>query len=512
MRGRHSRLLMLALLAASGRAVAQSPAAPPAQSARAPQSAKVPQSPQEQLERLNTMLLAAEERLRRSEQDIVELKAQMEALRASLAPAASTPATAAVTPPAPASPAIEASTPSLQERVDVLEAEVKQQEQAKVGTLSRYPLHITGLLLFNASAQEGSVENINGPTLAFPVGAGTPSRRFLANFRQSILGVEVEGPHLWGASSFGDIHFDFSGSAPYSSYGTSSGTIRLRTGELGLQWTNDTVVAAFSGPLISPLTPTSYATVSEPGMSWSGNLWIWAPQLSWSHRTGPVAQRHLTLEAGLFDPPPAGTNNPSANRVASPAERSAQPAYEARIALERGEETADDRAQLGLGGYYSRQAYTNRNGDSWAVTADWKLPIRSRFEWSGEFYRGRSLAGLGGTVFKDVINGTSPIDGSSTFRLLNGAGGWTQAKVRFTNVLQTNAGFGVDNGFSRDFHSLNNVSATSIARDQMVVWNLIFTPKTYLILSPEYRFIHTSPIASPASSAHVFTFTAGFKF
>lgn len=498
-------LLLLAALSAP-RLVAQS-------SGQQGAAASTSASQAAQIERLSHALDAAEDRLKQSEQEIAALKAQIEALRATLKKTAASdaqnaPATIADAATAPASVA----TPSLQERVDVLEAEVKQHEQAKAGSASRYPINFTGLLLFNASSQSGAVDNVNDPTLAFPVTTGNASRRYVANFSQSILGLQVAGPHVLGASSSGEINFDFSGSPPYSSYGTSGGTVRLRTGAVQLTWLRDAVAASYSSPIISPLNPTSYATMAEPGMSWAGNLWIWSPQLAYTHHFGVVADRHVTVQAGLWDPPPAGSNNPNANRVTSPGERSAQPGYEMRLAMERGEESASDRAQLGLGGYYSRQSYTNRNGDSWALTTDWKLPFLHVLEWSGEAYRGRSLAGLGGTVFKDVINGTSPANGATTFRLLNGAGGWTQAKVRLMDVLETNAAFGIDTGFSRDFRSLTGTSPTQIARDQMVVWNFIYTPRSYIVLSPEYRFIRTGPISSPSSTAHVFTFTMGLKF
>jgi hypothetical protein len=135
---------------------------------------------------------------------------------------------------------------------------------------------------------------------------------------------------------------------------------------------------------------------------------------------------------------------------------------------------------------------------------------------SGEVYRGRALGGLGGGVYKDIVNGTDPISGRSTFRLLNDVGGWTQAKVRFTQLFEANGTFGQDNGFARDFHSLV-LSPTAgpvqlRARNQMISANLIYTPRTYLIISPEYRRIKTFPINSAASVANIFTLSFGYRF
>ena len=41
---------------------------------------------------------------------------------------------------------------------------------------------------------------------------------------------------------------------------------------------------------------------------------------------------------------------------------------------------------------------------------------------------------------------------------------------------------------------------------------LLVNPKTYLILSPEYRRIRTWPYSGPANIANIFTITAGYEF
>jgi len=99
---------------------------------------------------------------------------------------------------------------------------------------------------------------------------------------------------------------------------------------------------------------------------------------------------------------------------------------------------------------------------------------------------------------------------------LNDVGGWTQGKLRFNRLLEANGTFGLDNGFSRDFHSLvlsPTAGAVQLrARNQMISANVIYTPKTYLIISPEYRRIRTFPINSTASTANIFTLSFGYRF
>jgi hypothetical protein len=269
-------------------------------------------------------------------------------------------------------------------------------------------------------------------------------------------------------------------------------------------------------PLISPLSPTSYATVSEPALAWAGNLWTWAPQLSYEHRFGATDQSHFAYQFVLWDPPASGYNVGVLARVPSPGERSGQPAYESRLSWSRATSSDPLHFQIGMSGYYSRQSYTNRAGDNWAVTGDWVVPFTRIFQLSGEFYRGRGIGGLGGGQYKDIISGTNPVTGATTFNWVNAAGGWAQAKVRMSSQLEWNSMFGEDNAYANDFGSLELASGTTgyltRVRNQMAVTNFIYSPKTYLIFSPEYRHILSFPYRGSSSSANLFTLSVGFRY
>ncbi len=370
------------------------------------------------------------------------------------------------------------------------------------------------MILFNAFANRGTVDSIDLPAIATRQTSDT-NGSVGATFRQTILGIEGNGPRIAGARTSADVSMDFFGGLAYSNYGTASGIVRMRTASINLDWDHDSVQAGMVNPLISPLSPTSYATVAEPGMAWAGNLWTWAPQLKVSHRFLLRDERQVQLEFGLWDPPEAGYNTSNVFRSPSAGEQSKQPGYESRISF--GTATGEHSFQVGIGGYYSRQRYSaSYRNDSWAVTGDWRVPLSHRFEASGEAYRGRSLGGLGGGAYKDVVSGTNPVSGLATLRGLNAIGGWTQLKSRFGQTLEVNATVGQDTGFAGDFHALilpATASATQLrARNRMVVGNLIFKPKTYLIFSPEYRRIWTWPIYGVRSTADIFTLSMGYQF
>jgi hypothetical protein len=291
-----------------------------------------------------------------------------------------------------------------------------------------------------------------------------------------------------------------------------------------MDWERDSLHVGVEEPLISPLSPTSYATVAEPGLAWAGNLWTWAPQLRFAHQFLKSEGQHFQLELGLLDPPAAGYNAiTNVYRAPSPGEQANQPGYEGRVSYDRIGTVRG--LQVGVGGYYSRQKYllttdieypNNWRNDSWAVTTDWRVPFAHRFEISGEGYRGQSLGGLGGGVYKDVLYGSDPITGDAVIRGLNDIGGWTQFKSRFGSSLETNAYIGLDNGFASDFHALvlpDTATATQLrARNRMAAANLIYRPKTYLIFSPEYRRIWTWPISGNRSTAEVITVSMGYEF
>ncbi|MBB5338654.1 hypothetical protein [Tunturiibacter gelidoferens] len=410
----------------------------------------------------------------------------------------------------------------LQERQQTLEEQVKLHEQTKIESDSKYPVRITGLILFNSFINKGIVDNIDLPEVALSASNDSGDGSGGAGFRQTILGLQGFGPRIAGAKTSADVNLDFFGGLAYGSSATSAGIVRMRTASINLDWEHDSIQAGMVGPLISPLSPTSYATVAEPSLSGAGNLWTWSPQLRYAHQTPLQSGRQLQFEFGLWDPQTAGYSTNLLFRSPSPGEYSKQPAYESRISYGTakdfyGNSASEHPLQIGLGGYYSRQSYPyGESLDTWAVTADWRVPFNNHFEVSGEGYRGRGLGGLGGGVYKDILVGINPVTGQDSYRGLNAIGGWAQFKTRYNRSIEANASLGLDDGFAGDFHALQfPAAATAVqlrARNQMFVANLIYRPKTYIILSPEYRRIWTWPIYGSGSTADIFTLSAGYQF
>ena len=301
-------------------------------------------------QRMDQLLAAVDsmrQKLDQSQHDMEQMRAELQALRDQLAQ------TRGGEEPTQAASALQSSVQQLQERTDVLQAEVKQHDQTKLESLSKYPVRISGMLLFTSQLNGSNVDDIDLPIIARPTYGNQPQGSLSATARQTILGLEATGPSICGARSSADINVDFFGGIPYADYSTSAGLLRLRTAHANLEWSHRSLAAAFDKPLISPLEPTSFLSVGEPALAWSGNLWTWTPQLQFKD-TSLLSNRKLSIEAGLIDVPAPGPPVRTGLRAPSPSEQSHQPGYEARLsyAIPLG----DHSIEIGGGGYYSRQS------------------------------------------------------------------------------------------------------------------------------------------------------------
>ncbi|WP_263383151.1 hypothetical protein [Granulicella arctica] len=489
-------------------------------------SAQPPASVEQRLNDVTAALNQTQQTLERSMQEIQALRAQLEALRAQLPTAAAAPVIApplaASTAPQPTADTIE----RIREEQDATQSEIKLHEQTKIESASKYPLRVTGLILFNAFSNAGVVNNVDLPGVALSRPADGPHGSTGGSLRQTILGVEGTGPRILGARSSAEVSADLFGGLTYNEYGYSTSVgniIRLRQGKISLDWDKTTIDAGVVNPIISPLSPTSFATVAEPALSSAGNLWTWSPQIRIEQRVPLSGQRTLHLEAALLDPasPPAVG---STVQGSSPTEASRHPSVEGRISYggstnygeSAGGSDASHHLVFGLAAYTGDQLYGTTHVHSWAATADWQLPVYRWFTLSGEAYRGRALGGLGGGVYKDILTGTSHTTGLPLTTGVDAVGGWAQWKTRFSSTLEANAVFGLDDALASNFRRIILPSSTSpyslYARNSMVVGNVIYRPRTYLILSPEYRRITTWPGAGTGNIANIFTISAGYQF
>ena len=399
---------------------------------------------------------------------------------------------------------------NLKENQEVLEAEVAAHEQSKVETVSKYPLKLSGLVLFNSFVNSGRVDNIYAPVVALRQTDETANSSTGATLRQTILGFNAKGPSIFGAESRSDVRVDFFGDQEGSTYSASEGILRLRTAHAELNWPQTRLVALLDKPIISPLNPTSFAMVGVSPLAWSGNLWTWLPQLEVAQNFN-VGNHRFGIEAAMIDVADPPANYGSGARPVSSAQRSQYPGSELLLSY-----SGERAPSISVGGYWGPRSYDyGQHTDAWAVTANALMPLPGRMELSGEFYRGQSLGGLGGGVYKDVVLVQPFPDQDAQVEALNAIGGWAQWKFRMTNKLEWNAAMGEDQGRASQLRSAQldytNLYG-ALARNQTVFGNVVYRPSNYLMFSFEYRNIKTWPLKGNAYSAQAYVLTTGYEF
>ena len=397
---------------------------------------------------------------------------------------------------------------AVRDQTDVLQSEVKQHDQTKVESLSKYPVRISGTLLFTSFLNSGDADDFTLPVVALPKQMQTPSGSLGFTASQTVMQIELRGPSVGSAHSHADLAIDFWGTSNNSYYAAAAGAVRLRTLHAGLTWEKQALGIAVDRPMFSPVEPSSWLTVAEPAFAWSGNLWTWLPQVEYARYLLPRHQ--LDVQVGIIDTAAPSIYRTSGEPAPNAAERSRQPGYQARVSTRP--LLGDRQATLGASGYYSRKSYTaNTHVDAWAVAADWQLPLTRILDLSGELYRGRAIGGLGGGAFKDYVTSNGAPYG------LNAAGGWAEMKFGFTRTLQANLSFGLDNAFARDLADADtntslNPDYTYLARNQTGLINVVYRPRSYLLLSPEFRHIVSRSITGQSNMNNVLGIATGVTF
>ncbi|MGA2249043.1 hypothetical protein [Terracidiphilus sp.] len=485
----------------------------------------------QQIQNLTDAMARTQAQLEQSQRQLDEMRKQLSELQRQMAQSGANAGTQSPAGPVSAPPsssqarpeATSAAIQDIREHQEMQDSQIATQEQSKVESESKYPIKVTGLLLLNGFVNTGAVDMAATPTVALS-GPGSTG----ATVRQTVLGIDARGPHLFGARSYADIRIDFDGSPASSSstttaysgyYDATTTLLRLRTAHAGLQWEHTEAYFSLDHPIFSPDAPTSLTAVAIPALAWSGNLWTWNPQVGINQDFGPSNSGGIRLQAALIDVGDAPLS-PHAPTATSPstAEESRWPGVEARVEL-RGPVVSsnENRDHLGIGGYFAPHYSTvlGRGFDSWAATLDARLLLPARLEFTGSFYRGQALGGLGGGAYKDFAY---KVDSDSTgfyFRPLDDVGGWAQLKERLSERVELNAAFGIDNAFSdelRHYAVSGGTAYQNLSRNRTYTGNIIYSPSSYLQFSLEYRNLASSPVIGLPAGSNIIGLGAEYKF
>ncbi len=456
------------------------------------QSAAATETMQQTVERLTAAMAEAQAQIDANQKALADMRQQLEALQKQMAAekTASDPTTAAFAlsaaaqavgsqPTEAGSPGAPASPDEIRERLAIDESQIATHDQIKVETASKYPLAVTGLILFNGFINTHRVDISAAPTYALP---GSGSTGF--SLRQTVLGFDARGPHLFGATSHADMRVDFFATGAQPSY-AASGLLRLRTAHARLNWTNTEAFFALDRTILEPNAPSSLVAMAQPELAWAGNLWSWNPQIGLSHQFSLWESSRIRTQVALIDA--AEPQTPGANPEVSTltlSEYSRWPGIQGRVAYARGENGVGP--EIGVGGYFSpHRTPDNFRYDAWAATMDLRLPVTRHFEVLANAYRGAGLAGLGGGGYVDYVY--HYVDGAEVPHGLSDVGGWAQLKARATERFEMNAGYGIDNPFSKEIAASVDPDGTSpypgLLRNKSFFSNAIYSEQLSSVFS-----------------------------
>lgn len=486
----------------------------------------------EQMQKLTEAMAQTQARVEQSQQELDQMRKQLSDLQRQMAQSGAQNASSVPATEAPSStPAEHQSTSAaireIKEHQAIEDTQIATQEQTKVESESRYPVRITGLVLLNGFVNTGAVDIAATPTVAIG-GSGTTG----ASLRQTMLGINASGPHLFGARSYADLNVDFDGSsassdsvANYSGYYNANFMLlRLQNAHAGLQWNHTEAYFSYDRPIFSPDSPTSLTAVAVPALAWSGNLWTWNPQLGVTQNFGSHDSPLLQLQSALVDVGDAPLSPRAASSGNSPvvppasSEESRWPGVEARVALLGRHSSSDDEySGIGIGGYFAPHysTFLNHGFDSWAATLDTRLRLPAGLRFTGSFYRGLALGGLGGGAYKDFAYKADLDSNGYYFRPLDDVGGWFQLKETFSQRIELNAAFGMDDVFAdelRPYAVPGRSFYQNLDRNRTYTGNVIYTPSSYLLFSLEYRHLDSTPVIGPSAASNIIGLGAGYKF
>jgi len=469
---------------------------------------------QSQVQELSGQVKRLEAQQESTQAESTELRKELDAAKTQLAALSSNPAPSSASSATAPAATIEERVSKLEESQQMASAEAAEQNQTKVESSSKYRVRLSGIVLFNLYADRGSVNNQDFPELAMAPGVLSTGNSFGGTVRQSEIGLQGFGPTIGGARTSAEIHFDFAGGFPQAPNGVSYGIMRLRTATVRFDWDNTSVIAGQDALFLSPISPTSIATLAVPAFAYAGNLWSWTPQVRVEHRFVAGENSSFLLQGGILDNLSGDTPPSEYNRYPTWGENSGQPAYATRLSWTHA--VGDQKIIAGAGGYYGRQDWGfGRTVDSWAGTADLTLPFGTRVEFTGEFYRGRAIGGLGGGIAQTGLwNGVLTSPATDVYGL-DSMGGWAQLKYKVSPKLQFNGAFGIDDPFASEFRQFGGSQTyypTPLTKNESSLGNFLYQPKSDIVFSLEYRHLKTYTLDSTTNSANIIVMSVGYLF
>jgi hypothetical protein len=382
-----------------------------------------------------------------------------------------------------------------EEMLQMLRQQIASVAEAGVQTQSRVRAEVGGRVLMNIFQNDKETNNSDVPMYRVQVPDGSLKGGFGMSVRQTVISASVIADDVWGGTFHGDVDVDFFGGQMPSPGGRTFPLMRIRTARAMVTWPRAELMVGQEQPLVAGLNPISLAAVGAPNFSYSGNLWLWIPQVRFGVHTG--GNRRFGVQGAILAPT---SGDPFTSFVTGfdIAERSGTPSLQSRGYFAWGDD--DRRGEVGLGLHYGQLLDTARTAQtSSAATLDFAVPLPLRLELRGEAFYGQALSGLGG-------GGIGRNFAADSIAPLKTVGGWAQLNYRVSPRLTIGAGYGLDDPDDAQLTGagVKLLNATQAAHVQ---WR----PAGPVIIGFEYRSVRTRYDASDYPNRHL-NLAFGFEF
>lgn len=317
-------------------------------------------------------------------------------------------------------PAPQTSQETTGERVGVVERRTEELSQTKVEASQKFPVTLTGMLLFNAFDNSKGIKSEPSGYSDYLLG---PDRDG-ATFRQTLLGFDFQGPSLPGGGRVNaSLMTDFDSLGYANDY-----VLRIRRAMLSFAWKNRSISFGQDKPLISLRDPDSLAEVGVPALAGAGNLWGWMPQVRYEERFQLNAQSGITGQLAAIETNESYVDLPE--EYSSTLERG-RPGIEGRLAYWH--RWGDTRRMEIASGFHASTTHVYReSAASRAGSLDWLFIPSRAVKVTGSYVAGQNFGGIGGLPLGVTVlpyEGLLPVHSEA---------GWAEVSYAMTNRLTLN--------------------------------------------------------------------------